>query len=115
MNNQFITYLQNRFHFFNNTYFEIEDGWFEIIKDMALELNDVVDKNFKIFEIKQKYGSMRITTFSDYNKQAEDICNKYEIKSQDICEFCGIYGEQKTCNNWVYCICSHCENKIRRL
>jgi len=74
----------------------IGDGWFQILYDLLAQwelfVKNFGEPKFKILQIKQKFGGLRIYT----NHGAEEIIrlttNMAEKKSSITCEVCGSPG-----------------------
>lgn len=65
--------------------------------------------NMYVLEEKEKYGSLRIS-FGNANKAVDDICEKYEHISQNICYFCGKEAPM-TNTGWLLPVCEYCYAK----
>lgn len=91
-------------------------GWYEILQDMALELEPVV-KNFKKFSITGitvDFGDLRIYTQGmpdDDTTQVNAIVQKTIKKSQETCEECGGKSTNIEVDNWWMNRCDLCLNK----
>ena len=65
-----------------------------------------------ILEAKEKYGQLRIT-MANANKAVNDICEKYEFISQNVCYFCGRPHTFMTDTGWILPICPECYERER--
>lgn len=108
----------------------LPEGWIntfipEMKKELALVLGNYVD-DFTVFQIKDKYGSMRVywswanrdyaeNEVVDLRKLTEKIANivdKYEEVSSHICVVCGKEATTTT-TGWVMPMCDYCfENGV---
>jgi hypothetical protein len=95
-------------------------GWHGLIADCAQEMQSVINKSMddlpdeeaehpRIVDIKEKYGSMRISLSGyltdDHRTEAlYDILAKYEERSMRTCEVCGRPGSL-TRKGWIRCVC----------
>jgi hypothetical protein len=94
-------------------YIECNKGWYKII-EILLEEADNWNKNcsdeyskIEIFEIKEKFGSLRFyhtggnDTFVGMIKMAEKL-------SKNICETCGSAGTINSIDSYLKCECREC-------
>ena len=104
---------------YDYTYTELDampDGWIiafgemmcEEIREALLE-NDLLN-SFRIDQLKEKYGSMRLYHHGG-NRKADDIINKYSILSENICSCCGRPDSGSTKSGWIYPVCEECWNE----
>jgi hypothetical protein len=97
---------------------ETGPGWYGLIDDMCTEL-EALNLNFPIVfnQIKEKYGSLRIYIESGTD-EVYAIIDKYEAKSEYVCEQCGddktskIRSTGSDGHGWLYCACDSCYEKI---
>jgi len=72
-----------------------EEGWHNLVAECHLEILKI-DPNYKIYEIKEKFGSLRYYFDTKLGDMAEyeifQIVSKYELLSQTICEKTGKPG-----------------------
>lgn len=91
--------------------FECDDGWFNLIYNLCkevyplvLELNKNEDSLFQVFQVKEKYGTLRFyVDFGD--EKIQEIISLYEAKSEQICECCGKYGKLRARGHWLKTLC----------
>ncbi|MEC1304291.1 hypothetical protein [Lysinibacillus capsici] len=87
-------------------------GWFNLLSNMFLEienlynsLNEPLEK-ISFYEIKEKQGLLRV-----YMKNGvtglQEILNKYEILSGQVCEICSEIGELQD-GAWTVVVCKDC-------
>lgn len=96
------------------------DGWYGLIREVCEQIMETLSKtqnskDFCFFQIKEKYGQLRIYV-SDYSDEIAEILDKAEEKSATICEHCGT-TENVTQNTlgWISSLCPTCrENKYKR-
>jgi hypothetical protein len=81
------------------------DGWLEIIKDLFDELvpltKDMPD--FRILQIKEKFGGLRIYTGGG-NDATEEAIERAEAKCYETCDRCGEKGLRRT-DGWISVRC----------
>lgn len=96
---------------------EINKGWYPIVEELAGKIEARLaekeamglldpDYPFSIFQIKEKYATLRV-----YVNSADDTIFKWiheaEQKSKHTCEFCGAEG--KVCGStWIHTLCEPC-------
>jgi hypothetical protein len=103
--------LKEEFPEYKDVYFEINDGWFNIVQNMFLEF---INKNLnvKILQIKEKFGTLRVYANcvgnNDYNI-LNSIIRDAEIASSLTCDICGGTGHIRNDNHWLK---TRCENHL---
>lgn len=95
----------------------IPEGWNELFLKCCEELREALLKlgkldEFRINQLKEKYGSMRIYTNVSY-PEIYEIINRYEIISQFTCCKCGKTATVET-TGWVCPYCNYCIKGIKR-
>jgi len=84
-------------------------GWHPLIKELLDKLQKYVNAfpqlmHFRIVQIKEKWGSLRV-----YTNFGTDVSNKcieeYEKKSTTICEICGKPGNLREDLSWIQTLC----------
>jgi hypothetical protein len=92
--------------------FECNYGWHGLIKELVQKILDWYEENhssdkydFKILQVKEKYGTLRFYVGGTY-EEVFDIIDEYEKKSASICEICGRPGKvQNVGKFWFMCVC----------
>jgi hypothetical protein len=122
MNQEHRNMLSNTFPnmFNNNRRIEMScnDGWYNLIykacTELAFYLNSPLGEGlrdrFRIIQIKEKFGSLRMYTNPE-NEVIYEIISKYSEISEKTCEFCGKEGQIKSHNGWLKAVCKSCENE----
>lgn len=98
------------------------DGWFDIIYRMSDELDVafvaemIDDASFEypsVFQIKEKFGTLRVHLEGKYTNKATDIISKYERLSSETCETCGSTTEVRSrgIRGYVVTWCEVCYKK----
>jgi hypothetical protein len=64
----------------------------------------------RIYDIKEKYGTLRISILSDDDIEYDFIIG-LEYASSKICEVCGCPGETRD-RPWIKTLCDECNKKI---
>ena len=84
-------------------------------------LNNIMDAEFqnydyRIFQIKEKYGSLRCYTNNNVDPITTDIITQYERISGTICETCGSDNARTKTSKWrIKSLCENCceeHNKV---
>lgn len=105
--------------------FECDDGWFDLIWEMSLKIEEELSKqegnftktkralrdeiSFKIVQVKEKFATLSVYP----NFASEEIFNiihEYEKKSAEICENCGKPGKIRNLG-WMRTLCNDCYEK----
>jgi len=72
--------------------FETGEGWFPTIIETCLEIEEVVKKNkmnnFRIVQIKSKFGTIRLYV-DNGNEEISELISKLHYKLVNICERTG--------------------------
>ena len=98
------------------TYTELDampDGWRKAFGEMMCEeiYNALVEcgglDDYRIEDIKEKYGSLRWHSSPSY-KEVEEIIDKYSVLSENICIICGKPDVPMTNNGWLSPFCKKC-------
>lgn len=75
---------------------DCDAGWHHLVAQCHMELS-IIDPNYKVFQVKEKFGSLRyyFGTRSGDLKEMEmwKIAQKYELASQEVCEVTGKPGK----------------------
>lgn len=96
--------------------FEIDLGWFELIKEMAQKIEAqakfekrTISKWPKCTQLKEKFGTLRCYV-ENGSPVIFAIIEEFESKSRLICYKCGKPGKLYT-NGWHRVCCAKCEAK----
>lgn len=89
-------------------FFSVGDGWLPFIMNLIVELIDN-GWNGEIFQVKEKFGSLRFYT-NELSQNCHDIIRKYEDISSKTCEECGKDGKPTT-GDWINILCDKCRSK----
>ena len=90
------------------------DGW----KDIVLRADGMLaymDPNYKITQIKEKFGTLRY--YFDTEKSGIELDIMYAIASEaermsaQTCETCGKFGELRDDRSWIVTLCSKCNDE----
>jgi hypothetical protein len=90
-----------------------EKGWHTLINNTVNEIESILQTSpnkyngFRIYEIKEKLGTLRIYTNSPPDIQIDNIIKKAIDDSETICEVC---GKKATIKNFKV-RCSGCRKK----
>jgi len=90
-----------------------DKGWYNLIDDCLNDIQKYLGiykpefrKDFKILQIKEKWGGLRIYVSTSDDK-IDDIISYYEAKAEMTCEMCGEDGKLRT-NGWFKTLCDKC-------
>ena len=101
---------------YNYTFTELDampDGWRKAFGEMMCEeiYNALVEcdglNNYRIGEIKEKFGSLRWCSYPSY-KEVSKVIDKYSVLSENICIICGKPDVPMTNNGWSSPFCKKC-------
>jgi hypothetical protein len=72
-----------------------ESGWYDLIRSLDAELS-AIDPTYTIYQIKEKFGVLRVYVESSASKKKiekmNQIIRKYELLSSTVCEITGTSG-----------------------
>lgn len=92
------------------------DGWKEIVLK-ADNMLAHIDPDYEIYQIKEKFGTLRYYFGSRYAHstiQAQimnAITTWAEHRSQYVCESCGKWGELRDERHWIVTLCDTCNEE----
>ncbi|MEL1243983.1 hypothetical protein AAEO56_06895 [Flavobacterium sp. DGU11] len=84
----------------NGIQLQIQKGWYPILIELIVEL-DKKGWNREVSCIKEKFASLRFYS----NTEHQDIIDKFERRSEHVCETCGKRGEIRYHSGWDYVAC----------
>ena len=96
------------------------DGWYDILYKLSQELDTLFnmqlldDPSFvypSVFQIKQKFGTLRVYMEGKTPERTYDIIQKYEGLSAVTCEVCGTtvdVEERRSKGGWLSTLCNVC-------
>jgi hypothetical protein len=87
---------------------ECGDGWYNLIDELCSKIEPLVDDDFYVTQIKEKYASLSFYVGSA-TEEVFDIINEYEHLSIRICESCGKNGRVINHFGWYKTLCESCE------
>ena len=93
----------------------IDKGWRNSFgKQLLKELSEAAkydgyEQQLYIYDIKEKYGELRIELFPS-GHYINKVLEKYEYISYRTCGFCGKPAD-KTSEGWIYPYCNECADK----
>ena len=89
----------------------VRDGWYEILREMSLKIQDATKTNPpsdserpKVYEIKEKFGQLRIHVFYSDSDVALAV-SEAERRSAETCQDCGDFGSRVCVNGWWMTLC----------
>jgi len=97
-----------------NDFFECDDGWNNIIYE-ALDRIKALDSNIEVYQIKEKFGGLRIYLGAydvKYDDAIEQIILEAETKAWDTCEKCGQPGTLRNDIGWILTLCDNCYQEV---
>ena len=108
---------------FEKVAFEFHNGWTDLIYELGKDITELCELTNcelpMIQQVKTKFGTLRFY-YNTLNSQYPEIVVKSiralvsiaEIKSAEICEYCGKYGELRTTGLWFTSCDEHKGNSI---
>lgn len=89
--------------------FECSDGWYGVIYNLSLGLEslqkDRPDLDIVAEQVKEKFGTMRFYTNSDYDPEVQELTDLAERQTAVTCEECGDTGALWRRGGWVRTLC----------
>jgi len=95
--------------------FEVGSAWRDIIVSYLPEIAKIVKEDnltdFRIIQVKEKFGMLSIYTRSS-NEKIEEILEKIALECSQTCDLCGTKENVSfRRNGWLRVRCDNCENK----
>jgi len=88
--------------------FECGDGWFDLINNLITKIDELdVNNEVRIFQIKEKFGGLRVYIDGPGTDEIYDLIEKAENESYKICEKCGNPGKPNK-KGWISTLCDEC-------
>ena len=106
--------IKSRFAEEYQSFIDVGKGWHQIIINLDKALSKL-DPNYKIYQIKEKFGGLRYYCSSDNNKLAREIISEAEKVADKTCENCGKSGTLVINNGWYYTCCVDCSSPESKL
>ena len=95
-------------------YCRFDDGWANLVFECHLNILKI-DPNYRIHQIKEKFGGFRFYYQSDLGiwvEQIDTIIVKYVEILRNVCENCGRDGELCEQKYWLKTLCSDCAKEL---
>ena len=93
----------------NSDFFEVSQGWNQLIKDLISDLIKM-GWNREVIQVKEKFGTLRFY-YSGGNDYIDGMVTMAETMSSVTCEECGNPGSTLGCG-WLTTLCEkHAEEK----
>jgi hypothetical protein len=94
----------------------VGNGWRKIVLE-ADQMLSRIDPDYKIHQVKEKFGTLRFYYGSEKTgvdrKIMDAIVESAERKSHSICEDCGAYNAKlRTERYWTRTLCDSCNDKV---
>jgi len=91
------------------TYFECDDGWFDILANLTKEIEAEIAKepnlaSLKVVQVKEKFGGLRYYV-SVENSAISAAIERAEKESANTCETCGAPGQNRSIHRWMRTEC----------
>ena len=91
---------------------ECGQGWYESIYNLCRQLLTEVKSNFKVGQIKEKFGGGRFYYSGDITPYGEELIRQWEVDVESVCEICGKPGKLRT-DGWWCAMCDDCYKKSK--
>ncbi|ANL12011.1 MULTISPECIES: hypothetical protein [unclassified Rhizobium] len=94
----------------DDPYFECKEGWAGLLDDFLSVVDRVLpaDREFRLLQVKEKMGGLRIYYSAVPSEAAEEIRNaerRAEMRSEHICETCGKRGRMSNSDGYWFVAC----------
>jgi hypothetical protein len=84
-------------------FFECNSGWYQLIKDLIIDLIEL-GWNKEICQVKEKFGGLRFYT-NEVSDEMYVRISKAEYLSYQTCEVTGKPGQLRTDLGWIETLC----------
>lgn len=97
-------------------YFECEDGWYDLIRELCEALNKLdLPSTFCVEQIKEKFGTLRFYVTESTN-EGYVLIEEAQNLSAHICEYCGSIDDVKLRGGgWLKTLCRKCYNSDKNV
>ena len=94
--------------------FECHDGWYELIREFGLIVNEFQNPEKPVVAtiVKEKFGGLRIQGLTNMNDELWARLHEIENKSFKVCDICGKPGDLRQIG-WLYA--TRCDEHNRRV
>ena len=92
---------------------EVGNGWLYPLYTLCTRLLTEVKSNFKVIQIKEKFGGARFYYFGGITPYGEQLIAQFEKESETICEHCGKPGQIRG-TGWYMTLCDECWKECRK-
>lgn len=90
---------------------EVGKGWHSLIEPIIAAC---IEENVEIFQIKEKFGSLRIYLKGDAPEYINQYIRYAEWMSERTCEYTGKPGKVRSVNGWLRCVCDEQYEELTR-
>ena len=98
---------------------EVPKGWRELFLEKCIKLSDILDydyseNEFRILEIKEKYGELRIyyTGAECVSKEIDELFEEVRMISKYTCVVCGDQYETSFSKKFGVPMCASCQENL---
>lgn len=98
---------------------EVPEGWRELFLEKCVKLSDILDydyseNEFRILEIKEKYGELRIyyTGAECVSKEIDELFEEVRMISKYTCVVCGDQYETSFSKKFGVPMCASCQENL---
>lgn len=85
--------------------FECGDGWYDLLYELCVEIKDTnPPDDFIVLQVKEKFGGLRFYVGAATD-EVFNIIERYEQKSETVCEECGSAGRTRNRGTWLKTLC----------
>jgi hypothetical protein len=93
---------------------DLPDGWMQLFLQACEDIKEPLEKacdldKFRFLQVKEKYGQMRLY-HSGAPEEVNDILDKYEFLSEQVCSTCGKPAAAMT-RGWI---CPYCAEHLQK-
>lgn len=86
---------------------EAGNGWLYPLYILCTKLLTEVKSNFKVTQIKEKFGGARFYYSGGITPYGEELIRQFEVDMESVCEICGEPAELRT-DGWWMALCDKC-------
>jgi hypothetical protein len=92
--------ILDRFEDGYSAYIGVGEGWYPLLFELDERLSEI-DPDYRIAQIKEKFGGLRYYIESKRYDKAQEIVDEIEDRSYTICEITGKPGRPTRKNGWI--------------
>jgi hypothetical protein len=88
---------------------ECGDGWYGLLDRLFSDISKA-DQQCELFQVKEKFGGLRVYT-QGTTDEVYELIDRSEEESFKVCEQCGAPGKLRDEGGWLRTLCDKCNDE----